>query len=84
MKSVLRKYGYTATQTMVIHKHFKSDKVAQGGFISAALFMVVAFKNVAVMKHALYPSKDPVMKLQWQQNVWTVSCPTPPALDANG
>src|SRR6185503_8829215 len=54
------------------------------GFVSAALFIVVGFRNVAVMKHALYPSQDPVIKLQWQQNVWTVSRPTPPNLDANG
>ena len=84
VKSLLKKYGYSTCQTMVIHKHYKSDKVAEGGFVSAALFMVIGFRNVAVMKHALYPTQDPIIKLQWQQNVWTVSRSTPAVVDANG
>src|SRR6185436_11723945 len=66
VKKVLKASRYPTTSSFVIHKRWKNDKASQGGFISAAVFAVVGFKNVAVFQHAILP-QDPRQKLAWSQ-----------------
>ncbi len=83
----LQKIGYKKTQTMGFHKQFKSDKRPQGGFISSLLFAVVGWKNVQVLQHASFPSKEAgassVDRLKYAQNCWDLYKPAKKTLDVN-
>jgi len=85
VKDLLRQFGYQVFNTMVIYKQYKNDKVRSGGFISAAVFAVVAFKDITVMQRIVWPmDADNETRTKWMQNVWTVVNATKPYLDAEG
>jgi len=70
VKEILKSYGYLYSNTMVIYKQYKTDKAAQGGFVSAALFAVVAWKDIKINRFRMIPkSADAVTVAQWTQNV---------------
>src|SRR6185503_13792406 len=68
LKDVLKSYGYPYANTMVIYKQYKTDKAAQGGFVSAAVFAVVAWKDIKVNRYRIIPkSSDAITIAQWTQ-----------------
>ena len=70
IRDLLPRFGYTNTQPFVIHKRFKTDKVLQGGFISAAVFAVIGFKDVSVMREVQIPEDRGIETTIMLQNVW--------------
>src|SRR6185503_10116718 len=83
VKDTLKSFGYLTSNTMVIYKQYKNDKMPTGGFVSAAVFAVVAWKDAAINKHRTLPTDgDAITRNQWMQNVWTVTNDTKPYLDA--
>jgi len=80
----VRKHGYTSSQPMVFHKQWKSDKAPGGGFISACLFGVVAFKNRTAVFGSTTTPQEATERLQWLQNHWTSVRPTPAQTDDDG
>ena len=84
LMQILKARGYPESEILVLHKQWKSDKVVSGGFVSALLYVVVAYKDKAATWGGVTLPEPVVEKLKWRQNLWTLPKVTKPQVDELG
>jgi hypothetical protein len=84
MMQILKQYGYPDSETLILHKQWKSDKQISGGFVSSVLYVVVAYKDkLPTWSGSSLPAPS-VERAKWRQNLWTLTKATKAQVDELG